>query len=393
MKEMPEIYRTWDIHDPEYNKEEAWPASSFTDARLHYMWECGCAVTSLAIMLKRFDIEKEDDPDKFNPWILNQRLLKCCAFDRCADLYLEQINNLYPLEVAANYLYSREKLVEVYNSGLPFMIVVLSDTPARHFVVPDYLTDDDLAVIDCADPKKKFLSHYTKVYEIRVFRPAKKAIDPAPMVALTFDDGPSCNGISDRICDILEKYKVKATFFEVGQMATYNPDNIKRKIKLGYEIGTHTWDHKQMGDELTEENIYKGYQTIADIAGTKPTCFRAPGGYETDKTADFCKRHDLPLFKWTVDTMDWKNRDADTIFDVVMSKITNGGIILMHELYPSTADALDRLIPELINKGFKFVTCSELIRLKTGKDPEPGVSYMSAFINDRQERDICKNET
>jgi len=72
--------------------------------------------------------------------------------------------------------------------------------------------------------------------------------------------------------------------------------------------------------------------------------------------------------------------DAAHVFDEIMHNVKNGDIILMHELYESTADALERVIPALKKEGFKLVTCSELIRLKTASDPQPGVTYLSSYM-------------
>lgn len=371
-------YRNWNLRDY-IGREEAWPASMYPDAGNRYFHDCGCAVASLAIMLRKYDIENETDPDKFNPWILNRRLISCRAFGRSADLYFSQIRNLYPLEYMGKITYSREKLIEVYESGEPFLIMVMSDTPRHHFVVPDILTDDDLSVIDCSKTPKKYLSEFSEVLEIRRFRIVDGPCFPQPAVALSFDDGPSRNGVSGRIVDTLLKYDVKATFFEIGENVADRPDDIRRKAELGFEIGTHSWDHETYGDELTTENMLKGYQAVVDALGTPPSCFRSPGGFVCPHIDRFCIEHKLPSYNWSIDTLDWKYKDADYIYDAVMSNVKNGDIILIHELYNTSADALERIIPALLDEGFKLVTCGDLIRLKTGKEPEPGVTYLSSF--------------
>lgn len=373
-------YRNWKLNDPELNREEAWPLSLFPDSEDHYFSESGCAVCSLAIMLRHFGIEPETDPGKFNPWILNQRLIKCRAFDSEGDLFFSDIINLYPLEYTGKIQYSREKLVEVYNTGEPFLLVVLSSTPRRHFIVPDLLTEDDLKIIDCGIDNNEYLSQFEDVFEIRTFRRIDKIIDPTPMVALSFDDGPDDKGISDRIVDTLIEHNVKATFFEIGENVFANPDNLRKKIQFGFEIGTHSWDHDYYGDELTEENMEKGYQAIIDVTGSPPSCFRSPGGFIFPHIVDFCLKHVLPSYNWSIDTRDWEIKDAAHIFDEIMHNVKNGDIILMHELYESTADALERVIPALKKEGFKLVTCSELIRLKTASDPQPGVTYLSSYM-------------
>jgi len=199
------------------------------------------------------------------------------------------------------------------------------------------------------------------------------------MVALTFDDGPGYNNASDQILDVLEKYGAKATFFMVGKNAADHPKNLKRKIELGCELGNHTQTHEHYGSNVTRSDIKKCTNSIKNACGQKPTCFRSPGGSTTSLIRDECKKEGMPLYFWSIDTLDWKYRDADHVYNAVMDNVKDGDIVLMHELYYSTADAVERIVPALIKKGYKLVTCEELIRAKTGKDPEPGVQYISAY--------------
>ena len=83
----------------------------------------------------------------------------------------------------------------------------------------------------------------------------------------------------------------------------------------------------------------------------------------------------MPAVLWSIDTLDWKTRDAQTTIQTVLEQAKDGDIILMHDLYETTADASEVLIPELVNRGFQLVTVSELIRYKTGGEPQPGYIY------------------
>ena len=207
-------------------------------------------------------------------------------------------------------------------------------------------------------------------------------VDPdKPMVALTFDDGP-LGEPSDRILDILEKNDAKATFFMVGNCAATYPDNVIRKAKLGMELGNHTWDHKSYGSSVTAEDISKASDEIFDITGVRPSCFRSPGGITTDEIKTECINEGMPLYFWSVDTEDWKYRDANHIYKSVMDTVKDGDIILMHEIYGTTADALEKIVPELKEKGYQLVTCKELIQAKTGEPPEPGKQYRRGSSTD-----------
>lgn len=200
-----------------------------------------------------------------------------------------------------------------------------------------------------------------------------------PMIAITFDDGPGFNSAGERILDVIEKYHIKATFFMLGKNASANSDNVKRKVKLGCELGNHTYDHKNYGRKVTPQDIQKGTDAITEVAaGAKVTSFRSPGGITTPLIRDECKKEGLALYYWSLDTMDWKVRDADKVYSAVMNNVRDGDIVLMHEIYPSTADAFEKMVPELIKQGYQLVTCEQLIKAKTGSAPEAGIQYVNA---------------
>lgn len=195
-----------------------------------------------------------------------------------------------------------------------------------------------------------------------------------PMVALTFDDGPGGKP-SDRILDTLEQYNARATFFMVGENVLNFPDNVRRKAQLGMELGNHTWNHERYGDDVTNDDILQASEAIEEVTGQWPSAFRSPGGITTEDILDESANEHLPAYRWSVDTEDWKNRDTDTIIQNVLDNVQDGDIILMHEIYDFTADAVETIVPELIDRGFELVTCRELVQAKTGGDPEFFTEY------------------
>lgn len=205
-------------------------------------------------------------------------------------------------------------------------------------------------------------------------------LDPnKPMIAVTFDDGPGYNSASGRILDVIEKYHIKATFFMVGKNAAANPDNVKRKVQLGCEIGNHTYDHSRYGKKVTPDDIKSASDAISEAGGgAKVTCFRSPGGNTTPSIRKECEAEGMPLYYWSLDTMDWKSRDANKVYSAVMDNVKDGDIILMHEIYESTADAFEKMVPALIEQGYQLVTCEELVRAKTGSAPSAGTQYVNA---------------
>jgi len=225
---------------------------------------------------------------------------------------------------------------------------------------------------------EKLYSNYSEVYSATVKNIiTPEEIDPSrPVIALTFDDGPSLTGASESILKTLEKHGVRATFFVVGENAEKNPENVKRKAELGCEIGNHTYSHKYYGKDVTKKEIVKCSNTIENITGSRPTIFRATGGITNGFIKKTCKKQGMSLYYWTIDTEDWKYKNAKKVLKEAM-KAKDGDIILMHDIYPSTAKAVKKLIPKLLKKGYQFVTVSELVKYKSESSPKPGTHYLN----------------
>ena len=168
-----EVYREWTQLSERFNEAEAWTENLFPDAEYRFMKEAGCLVVSLAIMLRYFGIETEEDEELFNPMILNERLIAVGAFDSAADLYLKHINKLYALDYIGSMGYSDERVQMLIQRGNPFLICVPGVRGDKHFVAFDGIcADGDIAVTDPAGDKAR-LSEYDKVLELRVFRKHK----------------------------------------------------------------------------------------------------------------------------------------------------------------------------------------------------------------------------
>ena len=211
--------------------------------------------------------------------------------------------------------------------------------------------------------------------DIEITVDPNRKIDPnKPMVALTFDDGP--NPIATpRILDTLEKYKVVATFFDLGTCMRTYPNITKREKTIGCEIGSHTYSHKNLNN-LSEKEIQDDINAAASIyentLGEKLKLVRTPYGNANNKVKATLN---YALINWDIDTLDWKSRNADSILKEIRNyKSLDGRIILMHSIYNSTADAVETLVPELINKGYQLVTVSELAKYK-GYTLQTGTIY------------------
>lgn len=187
----------------------------------------------------------------------------------------------------------------------------------------------------------------------------KRIIDPdKPMIALTFDDGPS--KYTPEILKVLKENNSAATFFVVGSQVEMFGDILSQMAEEGNEIGNHTYNHKDL-ETVTDEELYKQIKGTDDLiynaSGYTPTIMRPPYGSSDE---ELNKKIIKPVIKWSVDTLDWKNRDTETIVNTILENVKDGDIVLMHDLYESTAEAAKIVIPKLTEKGYQLVTVSEL---------------------------------
>lgn len=199
-----------------------------------------------------------------------------------------------------------------------------------------------------------------------------------PMVAITYDDGPGPGNITARIIEAFKKAGGHATFFQLGNRAEGYPDQMKLMVSNGHEIGCHTYDHVHMGAAVTANDIISANDAIERSCGVRPTVFRSPGGETTDLIRSVCLQEGIPVIQWNEDTKDWQSRNADSVCSEIQSNVADGNIILLHNIYDSSAEATERILPWLVEQGYQLVTVSQLIQAKTGAPPEPGIQYYTA---------------
>lgn len=203
----------------------------------------------------------------------------------------------------------------------------------------------------------------------------RKDLDPEkPMVALTFDDGPY-DRVTNRIVKALAKHDSRATFFVVGNRVERYADTMKNAYNKGNQIATHTFDHgdlSKMKKKQIRRELKRAFRVMKKINGENPTMLRPPYGNVNDKMRQTIR---IPMIYWNVDTEDWASRNKDKILSRCKS-IKDGDIVLMHDLYPSTAAAVEKLVPKLRKKGFQLVTVEELFYYK-GIDAKGGKVYFN----------------
>lgn len=195
-------------------------------------------------------------------------------------------------------------------------------------------------------------------------------------VSLTFDDGPHPK-LTPIILDILKEYGVQATFFVVGENAERYPELISRILREGHEIGNHTFSHVQatkIDRETIEEEIKHCESVIDRISGVKPRFFRPPCGAIDSQLGGLCDSLNYRVVLWSIDTRDWCRIPSADIAQNVLKTVKNGDIILMHDYIGSnspTPNALKKIIPALIARGYEFAPVGDLLSI--GYEIEPTV--------------------
>ncbi len=188
----------------------------------------------------------------------------------------------------------------------------------------------------------------------------KRELDKGmPMVALTFDDGPHPKYTAE-ILESLRENNAVATFFVLGNRAEKYKSTINSIIEGGNELGNHTYDHKELtklNGKGIESQITRTAEILESITGMTPLVTRPAYGSINDNVKLYAGS---PLVLWSIDTMDWKSRNKNKIINKTLQNVKDGDIILMHDIYKSTADAAKVIIRELKAKGYQMVTISEL---------------------------------
>ena len=219
------------------------------------------------------------------------------------------------------------------------------------------------------------VGRFVTYYRFRSFGESNPAdIDVnAPMIALTFDDGPSPEN-TERILKVLTENYSHATFFVVGSNAEKYPDTLKAIASAGCEIGNHTYGHANLTKipwEDAQEQIEKTNRAVNKAIGEDTTVIRPPYGAYDD---DLLHALQEPVVLWDLDTEDWDSRDAQKIVDNILTSVQDGDIVLMHDIYDSTADAVEIVVPKLKEQGYQIMSVSEMAAYK-GKDLELGKAY------------------
>lgn len=212
--------------------------------------------------------------------------------------------------------------------------------------VPGVLPPVDDAV-DCADPEVK-------------------------CVALTYDDGPG--GGTPELLDLLAEYDARATFFVTGLPVMEHPRTVRRAYAEGHEIANHTLNHPDLAG-MGAGGVHADLDTVQALVyretGYTMDLMRPPYGSTNDNVGSVTRDMGLAQVLWSIDTNDWKDRDPSVVADRAIDGASDGAIILMHDIHPSTIAASHKIVRELDARGYRMVTVSQLLG-----DTEPGERYV-----------------
>lgn len=185
-------------------------------------------------------------------------------------------------------------------------------------------------------------------------------------IALTFDDGPH-PVYTEEILSILAEYDAKATFFCIGVNAERYPALVEKILSSGHEIGNHTYDHENLQKVNTTKvrsEIIGMENALLPVTEDLPTLLRPPGGAYSEAVCQAATALDYTVILWSVDTRDWAHTAVEEIVENVLTNTGPGDIVLFHDSIGGTSptpEALRRILPVLVERGYHFCTVSELL--------------------------------
>ncbi|NLW21413.1 MAG: polysaccharide deacetylase family protein [Clostridiales bacterium] len=203
-----------------------------------------------------------------------------------------------------------------------------------------------------------------------------RGIDPnKPMIALTFDDGPQPESLV--VLEALNAHGAKGTFFVLGKNIAGNEEILRKIAEGGHQIASHSWSHpnfREISESAVLSQMERSMEKILEITGQRVTMMRPPYGATNRISRRPMVQLDLPIILWSVDSLDWKTRSASATVDSILNQAANGAIVLCHDVWNTTGEAMKDVVPALIAKGYQLVTVAEMMSFR--KEPlKPGWEY------------------
>lgn len=252
---------------------------------------------------------------------------------------------------------SKEILKNKYNNKLDKTNIYLNDEGLN---IIYYIQNKKYVVTIIPEEINKYLNSDYK-YEIE--KPKEETtINTNKLLAFSFDDGPS--NFTNYLLDELNKTNTKVTFFVLGSRIPYYKNTILKMKQNNHQIASHFYSHKDLTKMSTTEILNEKNNTnnlIKNITGEDTLYFRPPYGAYNIQVLNTINMY--PIL-WSVDTLDWKYRNEEYVYNHIINNVKDGDIILLHDLYKTSIDASLRAIETLRNQGYNFVTIKELIKIR-----------------------------
>ncbi len=193
-----------------------------------------------------------------------------------------------------------------------------------------------------------------------------------PVLAMTFDDGPHPT-LTPQLLDILKQRNIKCTFFVIGKSAAQYPAIMRRIVAEGHEVANHTWSHPSLtskSDAQIRTELQKSEEAILRITGVRPRLLRPPYG-ATNRRIEQWIYNDLgySTILWSVDPQDWRRPGVSVVTSRLVNGAHNGAIMLAHDIHPPTIAAMPAMFDQLLAKGYRFVTVSQLMNIEKSNAP------------------------
>jgi peptidoglycan/xylan/chitin deacetylase (PgdA/CDA1 family) len=258
-------------------------------------------------------------------------------------------------------VWQRRLLLAITAACLSFLINLLipAITPAQQAILPPAAPFIYQSQIVSVLPK----------FQGNIIRQVKINSDKK-VVALTFDDGPTSN-ITPQVLEILKQNKIKATFFLIGQNLKHFPKIAQQIVADGHTLGNHTWHHwrKLMMAFTASHELEDTAQLMYEVTGVQTSLFRPPNGFLHNGLVDYALKRKDAVVLWSLDSEDWRGSQTsvEKIVNRVVTGVKPGGIILMHDGggdRSRTVQALPKIIEQLTNLGYKFVSVPELLEIQ-----------------------------
>ena len=199
----------------------------------------------------------------------------------------------------------------------------------------------------------------------------ERPADCSNCVAVTFDDGPAAS--TNQVLDILARKHATASFFVLAPKVRANPGAVQRMRAAGHTVGSHTATHRdltRLSQPEVRREVEEGSRAIADATGISPRFVRPPYGSLNATVSEAARVQGQAVVLWDVDTLDWKHRDPARTCKTAVDQARAGSIVLMHDIHPTTAQAVECVIDGLRAKGLRPASLDQMV-----PHPVPGKTY------------------